>query len=97
LTQRETSTLRELYDAARLFDGDHVGADFSGSDVPFEMLIVRPVFTHGRAVALITTGNATFDSGPRKALLDWMRQRELELTSSHNRVSGASPIVCRPI
>jgi hypothetical protein len=82
LTGSERATLRQLYQAARLFDGGHIGADFSASDAPFEMLIVRP--TNGSknkaAVVLVTLGNATFASGPRKALIDWLRSIEAGLT-----------------
>jgi hypothetical protein len=76
LTAAEAQTLQQLYEAARLFDGGHVGADLSASDLGFEMLIVR---TDRRAVALVTLGNATFSSGPRKALIDWMRQVQKDL------------------
>jgi hypothetical protein len=76
LTDAERRTALELYDAARLFDGGHIGADFSASDLGFEMLIVR---TSQRAAALVTLGNPTFASGPRKALIDWIRQRQMEL------------------
>jgi hypothetical protein len=82
LSGSERATLRQLYQAARLFDGGHIGADFSASDLPFEMLIVRP--TGGSksraAVVLVTWGNATFASGPRKALIDWLRSIEAALT-----------------
>jgi len=70
LTDSERATLRELYTAARLFDGGHIGADFSG-DLPFEILMVRGK----RAVVLVTMGNPTFASGPRRALIDWLYKR----------------------
>jgi hypothetical protein len=84
LTAAERQTLRRLYEAARLFDGGHVGADLSASDPGFEMLIVR---TDRRAVALVTFGNATFASGPRKALIDWMRQLQTDLLRACNKTS----------
>lgn len=71
LTGAEVVTLRKLYEAANLFDGGHIGADFSGSDLPFYILIVRSS-PPNRAVVLVLTGNPTFSSGPRKALFDWL-------------------------
>ena len=82
LSGSERATLWKLYQAAKLFDGGHIGADFSASDLPFEMLVVRP---NGggktqEAVVLVTTGNPTFTSGARKALIDWLRSSEAALT-----------------
>ena len=71
LTDSETATLRKLYEEAHLFDGGHIGADHSGSDLPFHILIVLSS-PPNRAVVLVLTGNQTFSSGPRKALLDWL-------------------------
>jgi hypothetical protein len=42
------------------------------ADLFFELLILRG----SQAVALVTTGNATFATGPRQALLDWLRSCE---------------------
>jgi hypothetical protein len=77
LTDAEVATLRNLYQAANLFDGGgHVGEDYSGSDLPFYILIVRSS-PPNRAVVLVVTGNPTFSSGPRKALFDWLlRERQ---------------------
>jgi hypothetical protein len=76
LTDAEVATLRKLYQAAYLFDGGHIGADYSGSDLPFYILIVRS-YPPNRAVVLVATGNPTFSSGPRKALFDWLlRERQ---------------------
>jgi hypothetical protein len=71
LTDAEVARLRKLYQEANLFDGGHVGADLSGSDFPFYILIVKS-YPPNRAVVLVVTGNATFSSGPRKALFDWL-------------------------
>src|SRR5687768_4710942 len=61
LSEAERELLRKLYLGARLFDGGHIGADYTASDLPFQMLIVRPVTgTTPPAVILVTTGNATF-------------------------------------
>lgn len=70
LTDSETTTLRNLYEAARLFDDGHIGADYSASDFPFTILIVRSSPPNS-AVVLVLTGNPTFSNGPRKALIDW--------------------------
>ena len=72
LTAPETVTLRKLYESARLFDGGHVGADLSASDLPFHILMVRSRSPDQRAVVLVATGNPTFSSGPRQALFDWL-------------------------
>jgi hypothetical protein len=72
LTESETRTLFKLYEAAQLFEGGHVGADYSGSDLGLFILIVRSSAADRRAVALVLTGNPTFSSGPRKALFDWL-------------------------
>jgi hypothetical protein len=77
LTNSEVSTLRKLYEAARLFDGGHIGADLSASDLPFHILIVRSTSHERRAVVLVPTGNPTFSGGPRRALFDWLiRERQ---------------------
>ena len=80
LSEAERALLRELYLGARLFDGGHVGADDSAGDIPFHMLIVRNVTGTNSAVALVITGNATFSSGPRKLLLDWLLSTRMTLT-----------------
>jgi hypothetical protein len=72
LTDPETATLRKLYESARLFDGGHIGADLSASDLPFHILMVRSRSADQRAVVLVVTGNPTFSSGPRQALFDWL-------------------------
>jgi hypothetical protein len=72
LTDSEIATLSKLYEAARLFDGGHVGADHSAGDLPFHILIVRSTLPDRRAVVLVVTGNPTFSSGPRRALFDWL-------------------------
>ncbi len=79
LTGVERTTVQRLYTSAGLFDGRHVGAFQGGSDLPFFMLIVRPARGTGRAVALVVSGNASFASGPRKALFDWLLQEQAKL------------------
>jgi hypothetical protein len=80
LTDSETRTLRRLYEAATLFDGGHIGADLSASDLPFLILIVRSTSLDRRAVVLVVTGNPTFSSGPRQALFDWLIGQRQSLT-----------------
>lgn len=80
LTDSETITLRRLYEAATLFDGGHVGADSSASDLPFHILIVRSTSLDRRAVVLVITGNPTFSSGPRLTLFDWLIRQRQSLT-----------------
>ena len=84
LSASESANLRKLSQAALLFEGGHTGADLSASDLPFEMLIVRPAeASRSRAaVVLVTTGNATFATGARKALIDWLRSLEAGLTKN---------------
>jgi hypothetical protein len=72
LTPAESLELRRLYDAARLFQGRFEGADRTGSDGTFEVLIVRGL----RAVVVVTSGNGSFEAGARKRLMDWFRRQE---------------------
>lgn len=77
LDDSETATLHKLYEAAHLFEGGHIGADYSGSDLPFYILIVRS----DQAVVLVATGNPTFSRGsPRGALFDWLLRETQALT-----------------
>lgn len=77
LADSETATLRKLYKAAQLFEGGHIGADYSARDLPFPILIVRSSSPDRGAVVLVLTGNPTFATGPRKALFDWLiRERQ---------------------
>jgi hypothetical protein len=62
LTDSETATLRKLYEAAQLFEGGYIGADYSPSDLPFQILIVRSSSRNRRAVVMVLTGNPTFSS-----------------------------------
>ena len=41
--------MRKLYEAAQLFEGGHVGADYSPSDLPFQILIVPSSSRNRRA------------------------------------------------
>ena len=79
LTDVESATVQRLYASASLFDGRHVGASQSGSHLPFFMLIARPARGTGPAVALVVSGNASFVSGPRKALFDYLLQEQAKL------------------
>jgi hypothetical protein len=78
ITVDESEELRQLYDAAKLFDGGQDGVDLTERDGPFEFLIVR----RGHAVVLVTSGNPTFRSGPRKELLNWLQKLEGGLRKS---------------
>jgi len=78
ITADESEKLRQLYDAARLFEGEHIGLDLTARDGTFETLTVRG----GRAVVLVTSFNPTFQSGPRKELLDWLQRLKGTLRKS---------------
>jgi hypothetical protein len=78
ITADESERLRQLYDAARLFEGEHIGLDLTARDGTFETLTVR----RGRAVVLVTSFNPTFQSGPRKELLDWLQRLKGTLRKS---------------
>jgi hypothetical protein len=83
LSDAERDTLRQLYRGARLFDGGHVGGDYSVSDFPFLILIVRSLTgMMPPVVVLVLMGNPTFGSGPRKALLDWLLNTRATLAKS---------------
>ncbi len=79
LTEGERATVHRLYTSAGLFDGQHVGAFQAGGDLPFFMLIARPTGGTGPAVALVVSGNASFASGPRQTLFDWLLQEQAKL------------------
>lgn len=85
LTKTESATLRRVYASAQLFEGSHVGADLTGSDMPFYMLTVRSRPGSGPAVALIISGNETFNSGARRDLFDWLRDQETKLLNNASR------------
>lgn len=76
LTAAERITLRQMYEAAKLLEGGHVGADLSHADLPFEILIVR---SSESAVVLVTTGNPSFSNGPRRVLVEWLRNTRATL------------------
>jgi hypothetical protein len=78
ITADESEELRQLYDAARLFEGGHIGLDLTFNDAMFETLTIR----RGRAVVLVTSGNPTFQSGPRKELLNWLQRLEAAVRKS---------------
>ena len=80
LSEAERELLRELYLGARLFDGGHIGADYTAADFPFQTLIVRPATGSGPAVVLVIMGNGSFSHGPRKSLLDWLLNTRMNLT-----------------
>ena len=82
LTEGERATVQRLYASAGLFEGQHVGASQGGSHLPFIMLIARPAGGTGPAVGLVVSGNASFASGPRQALLDWLLQERTKLLSA---------------
>jgi hypothetical protein len=79
LTEGERATVQRLYTSAGLFDGQHVGASQAGSHLPFFMLLVRPADRTGPAVALVVSGNKSFASGPRQALLSWLLEERARL------------------
>ena len=78
ITADESEELRQLYDSARLFDSGHIGLDLTARDGMFQTLTVRG----GRAVVLVTSVNPTFQTGPRKELLDWLQRLESGLRKS---------------
>jgi hypothetical protein len=72
LTPEETADVRRMVAAAALFDGGHIGADLRRADLFLEILKV----TEERTVVLVTSANATFGAGPRKVLVDWLREQQ---------------------
>jgi hypothetical protein len=75
LTPEEIADVRRMVAAAALFDGGHIGADLRSSDLFLELLKM----TQQRTVVLVTSANATFGAGPRKLLLDWLREQQNRL------------------
>jgi hypothetical protein len=83
LDSAESARVAGLAEAAKLFDGGHVGIDGSSLDAVFDRLELRG--DRGECVILVTSGNPTFHDGPRRELLDavlavWHRLRDLKQT-----------------
>jgi hypothetical protein len=89
ITADESEELRQLYDAARLFDDGHKGLDLTANDGPFEVLVVRG----GPAVVLVTSANPTFQSGPRKELLDWLQRLVFALRKGMVMTTNSSSLL----
>ena len=81
--------IRRLLSAAEL-DGDP-GTGYDGRRHDGSLDTLRVTDSVGRTFVLVTSGNRTFREGPRKALLDELSKRELQLRyGSIGRYSGAS-------
>ena len=80
LTGEEVARLRGLVRESKLMTGGYIGTDTTASDGVFETLKVLD----GTATAgvLVTSGNPSFVTGPRRQLLDWLRALLSELQKS---------------
>jgi hypothetical protein len=76
----EVTRVGSLFQAARLYDGGHVGVDETPADGVLEMLKVRT--TEG-TVVLVASGNKTFTGDPpRRDLLALLKSFEQRLHAS---------------
>jgi hypothetical protein len=76
LTTQETTRLIELARESSLLTGDHIGTDTTAADGVFETLKVTDSAGTG---VLVTSGNASFTTGARRALLDLLHTLLYEL------------------
>jgi hypothetical protein len=72
LTPAEVDHLRALLRGADLYSGQSWGYDTRGLDGP---LITLTASDRERVTMVVCVRNESFDSGPRKALLDWLSAR----------------------
>jgi hypothetical protein len=72
LTPAEVEELRGLLRGAELYSGQLWGHDARGLDLP---LVTLTASDQDRVTTVICVRNESFDSGPRKALMDWLAPR----------------------
>ena len=72
LTPAEVDRLRALLRGADLYSGQLWGHDTRGLDGP---LITLTASDRERVTMVVCVRNESFDSGPRKTLLDWLSAR----------------------
>jgi len=72
LTPAEVDHLRGLLRGADLYSGQLWGHDTRGFDGP---LITLTASDQDRVTMVVCVRNESFDSGPRKALLEWLSAR----------------------
>ncbi len=72
LTPAEVDELRRLLRGAELFSGQLWGHDTRGLDGP---LVTLTASDRERVTMVVCARNESFDSGPRKALMDWLAPR----------------------
>ena len=71
LSAGDIAAIAEVAAASDLYSGGHAGnLAGGGTEGPWERLEVRHCCGNGDRVVLIVTGNPTFASGSRRALLD---------------------------
>ena len=69
LTPAEVEELRGLLRAAELYSGQLWGHDTPGLDGP---LVTLTASDRDRVTTVVCVRNESFESGPRKALMDWL-------------------------
>lgn len=83
----DSTRLRQLAQAADLYESNHVGEDVTPTDGTFETLRFCPV-AGGRAVVLVTSGNRSFeDQQARRELLALLHQIRSDLREKAERAS----------
>lgn len=73
MLEGDVEALGSLLERSNLYGGGHTGLDNSASEGPWELLQVRCC---GRTdmIVLVTQGNATFENGARRELLDFLHR-----------------------
>jgi len=71
LTREEAARIVALVRDGKLREGNHVGTDTTHSDGIFETLKVTT--STSETAVLVTSGNVSFSTGPRRALLDLLQ------------------------
>jgi hypothetical protein len=79
LERDQSARIVQLARASNLYGTAHIGADLTAGDGTFESLRVSPA-AGGPAAVLVTTWNRSFvEVGPRRELLDTLKQIEFGL------------------
>jgi hypothetical protein len=80
LTADEASRLVGLARDSNLMSGGHIGTDSRAGDGILETLMVTD--STAATGVLVTSGNASFATGPRRRLVDWLHSLLAELQKS---------------
>lgn len=79
LTREEVARVVALVRDGNLMEGGHVGTDTTQRDGMFETLKVT---SHAGTAVLVTSGNVSFSTGPRRALRELLQSMLSELQAT---------------